>query len=108
MDRFLFLLDLNPAQIAQVKATRSEARESASSNIEALRATEEDLRAVVESASFEEARAGELAARAAQLQGQLRLIQARMDNAVWRILTEEQRAKLAELRQRRPQAKSRN
>lgn len=91
-------LNLTDAQKQQIKTLREKQRTDSESYHEQLREIGEQMRPLVEAASFDEAAVRALLAKEAQLETELKLIRIRTDNAVFNVLTAEQKAKLDELR----------
>ena len=98
-------LDLTSAQREQIRALRVQERTESETYMEQLMQARESMRAAVEADVFDEAAARAAAVLEGQATTELSVIRARTEAAVYKLLTAEQRAKLAELRQqRRPPA----
>ncbi|MDX2029678.1 MAG: Spy/CpxP family protein refolding chaperone [Blastocatellia bacterium] len=93
-------LNLTDAQKAQVKAIHEKQREEAEALHEQMRGIHEQMRPLVEAAAFDEAAVRALLAKEAAIATELKLIEARGQNAVFNVLTAEQKATLAERRPR--------
>ncbi len=91
-------LNLTDAQKQQIKTLREKQRTDSEPYHEQLRGNGEQMRAIVEGSSFDEAAARALLAKEAQVETELKLIRIRTDNAIHNLLTAEQKAKLDELR----------
>lgn len=91
-------LNLTDAQKQQVKTLREKQRTDSETYHEQLRGNGEQMRAIVEGSSFDEAAARALLAKEAQVETELKLIRIRTDNAIHNVLTAEQKAKLDEVR----------
>ena len=91
-------LNLTDAQKQQIKALRDKARTDSENYREQLEGIGEQMHAIVEGSTFDEAAARALLAKEAQLETELKLIRIRTDNAIHNLLTAEQKAKLDELR----------
>jgi protein CpxP len=94
-------LNLTDAQKAQVKAIHEKLREEAEALHEQMRGIHEQMRPLVEAAALDETAVRALLVREAAIATELKLIEARGQNAVFNVLTAEQKAKLAERRPRR-------
>jgi protein CpxP len=97
-ERFARLLGLTDAQKAQIQTIREESRTASTTYFEQLRPLHEQLRALVEAGTFDAAAARNLVSQISQLQLELQVINARAESAIYNLLTAEQKAKLAELR----------
>jgi Spy/CpxP family protein refolding chaperone len=103
--RLLLQLDLTDAQQQQIKALLDQQRTDLQPYQEQLWQAREAMQAAVEADTFDEAVVRGLAVSEGQATTELSVIRARTQAAISRLLTTEQRAKLAELRQqRRPPA----
>jgi len=85
-------------QIEQLKALREAARTASESFEEQVGKAEEGIRAAVESGSFDEEAIRALAVSQSKAMVELRLIQARTDAGILRLLTPEQREALKSAR----------
>ena len=83
---------------AQIKTLRDKSRTDSESFHEQLSGIGEQMHAIVEASTFDEAAARALLAKEAQIETELKLIRIRTDNAIHNLLTAEQKAKLDELR----------
>ncbi|MFN7927229.1 MAG: Spy/CpxP family protein refolding chaperone [Blastocatellia bacterium] len=97
-DRFARLLNLTEAQKAQIKNLRDQAQTTAKQYYEQIKPITEQMQKLIEAPAFDEAAARALAGKMTQLQTEVHLIQAKTENAIYNLLTPEQKAKLAELR----------
>jgi len=97
----LFELDLTAEQLAQMKSIREEARASSEPYQALVRRLNDELGALVRSESFDESAVRELAVSEAKATAELRVIGARTEAAVYRLLTPDQRTKLKQV-DRRP------
>ncbi len=102
LDRLVFDLDLTQAQIEQVKALRDAAHSASRPYEEQVRKADESIRAAVESGTFDEEAVRALAAGQSKAMIELRVIQARTDAGILKLLTAEQRETLKNLRPPRP------
>lgn len=102
-ERLFRELNLTDAQKEQIKTLREKQHTDAETYHEQLRQTREQMRAAIESATFDEAAVRALAVKEGQAVTELSVIGARTEAAIYQVLTAEQRAKLATMReQRRP------
>ena len=99
-DRLFRELNLTEAQKAQIRTIHDGQREAAEALHEQMRGIHEQMRPLVEAAAFDEAAVRALLVRQAAIATELKLLEARGENAVYNVLTAEQKAKLAELRSR--------
>ncbi len=95
-------LGLSDAQQAQIKTIREAGGMLSKPLHDQLRVIHDQLATLTESATLDEAAVRAAATRKAAIDIELAVIGARTQNAVLRVLTPEQRAKLAQLRQNRP------
>jgi Spy/CpxP family protein refolding chaperone len=91
-------LDLTEEQKTQIKALHEKARTDSETYHEQLKPVRESLRTAIESSTFDEAAVRALLVKEAQLMTELNVIRTRTENAVYNLLTAEQKTKLAELR----------
>jgi len=91
-------LDLTSAQLEQVKALDEAQRSSSKPYMEKMRQADESIKAIIESGSFDEDAVRELASGASAAMVEMRVISAKTDAAIYRLLTAEQRTTLAKLR----------
>jgi Spy/CpxP family protein refolding chaperone len=102
--RLLERLNLTDGQKTQIQALHEKARTDAEAYVEKLRAADDELRALIESGSFNETQARQILATKSQIQIELEIIHLRTEAAVLNILTAEQKAQLEQLKkERRPQ-----
>lgn len=97
-DRFARLLSLTDAQKTQIKNLREQAQTASKPYFEQIKPITEQMQKLIEAPAFDEAAARTLAAKMAQVQTEIHIIQAKTEAAIYQLLTPEQRAKLAELR----------
>jgi Spy/CpxP family protein refolding chaperone len=102
LDHAIFDLDLTQAQMEQVKALRDAARTASDPYEEQVGNAEKDIREAIESGSFDEGAVHALAVTQAKAIAELRVIQARTDSAIYKLLTAEQREALKTMRPPRP------
>lgn len=100
-DRIFRQLDLTDAQKTQIKALHEKQRDEAKANHDQLRAIREQMRPLIENSAFDETAVRALLAKETQLMTEMQVVDARTRNAVFNLLTTEQKAKLAELRSKR-------
>ncbi len=100
-DHFAKILSLTDAQKTQIKNLREQAQTATKPYAEQIKPITEQMHALIEAPIFDEASARALAQKMAQLQIEIRLIQAKTESAIHNLLTPEQKAKLAELRKAR-------
>jgi Spy/CpxP family protein refolding chaperone len=102
LDRMVFELDLTQAQIDQVKALRDAARTASEPFEQQMRKAGDGIRAAIESGSFDEDAVRTLAAGESKANIELRVIGARTDAAILKLLTAEQREALKTMRPPHP------
>ena len=95
-------LNLTDAQKQQIETLQTSLRDSGKEFFEKIRTADEQLRTMVESGSFNEENARQIIIAKASAQTELELIRLRTDAAVFGILTVEQKAQLAQLKEERP------
>ena len=98
----LFQLDLTAAQLEQVKALMQAEREASAPHHETLQGINEQMRKAVESGEFDEAAVRALASKEAAVTVELRVIGARTQAAIYKLLTDEQKKTLADFRDDQP------
>lgn len=98
IERQLFDLNLTAAQREQVRALMDARREAGATLQEQLRDLGDQMRALVEADSFDDEAARALAAKETTATAELRVIGARTDAAIYRLLTAEQKTTLSKLR----------
>ena len=94
-------LNLNDAQKEQIKKIAEKARTDAQPYHEELRQIGDQLREVMESGSFDEAKVRPILARESELMLELKIIHLRSQSNIVGLLTPEQKAKLRELHEQR-------
>jgi Spy/CpxP family protein refolding chaperone len=94
-------LQLSDAQKAQVKQIRASEKPTIMPLMEQLHAKRQQLRALEQSGTFDEAKARTLAAEQSQILTNLTVERARIHSQIFNILTPEQKAKATELANRR-------
>lgn len=99
---FLWALDLTDAQKSQIKAIMDSERSSTEAIAGQLRDARKTISDATLDGQFDEQRIRSLAAVEAQLQVEMTVARARRQAAVYKILTEEQQAKLKDLRANGP------
>jgi Spy/CpxP family protein refolding chaperone len=102
LDRMVFELDLTEAQIEQVKVLREAARTASEPYEQQIGKAEEAIRAAIESGSFDEDAVRTLAAGESKAGTELRVLHARTEAAILKVLTAEQREALKNMRPPRP------
>ena len=100
--RLLERLNLSDAQMQQARALHEQARTDSEKYFEQLESADEQLKAVVQAASFNEEQARQLLADKAKALTELEMIRLRTDSAVYNLLTAEQKTSLAQLEQELP------
>lgn len=95
-------LDLTDAQKQQIETLQTSSRDSGKEYFEKVRTADEQLRTMIESGSFNEESARQIIIAKASAQTELELIRLRTDAAIFGILTVEQKAQLAQLKEDRP------
>ena len=94
-------LDLSDAQQTQVKQLMSNERTSLKPLMEQERQSHEQMKALVESATFDEAKAQTIASAQSQISAQIMVAKARTDFQIYQLLTADQKTKLAQLNAKR-------
>jgi Spy/CpxP family protein refolding chaperone len=105
--RMLLHLDLTAAQLEQVKALMQAERDAGAPYRETLRDIDEQMRQAVESGQFDEATVRALAEKAAAASIEMRVIGARTQAAIYKLLTDEQKKALADGRDAAPEPRPR-
>lgn len=95
-------LNLTDAQKQQIQTLEANAREASQGYFDKVRAADEQLRALVESGSFNEEQARQILSAKAQATTELELVRLRTDAAIFNLLTTEQKAQLAQLKANHP------
>ncbi len=90
-------LDLTDAQVAQIKQIQSERKASAQADHQQMKSLHEQLHALVVSDNFDEAKASALIAQIQQQEGARMLEHAKEMNAIYKVLTPQQKAKAVKL-----------
>lgn len=96
-EQFARLLGLTDAQKAQIKTIHEQAETASKPYHEQLEPLHEQMRTLTHAATFDEAAARALLTKMSQLETELHLIHARTENAIYNLLTPEQKARLDEL-----------
>ncbi len=96
-------LNLTVDQHNQIRAIQEKSMEGFQATREQMKEIAEQRRAIVHADAFDAAAARELAAREAALQVEISVARMQTENAIYNVLTPEQKAKLAELEKNRPQ-----
>lgn len=97
--RLLDQLRLTSEQKEQISALREQEFSDSRTYHEQLRQARESMQAAVEASTFDESAVRTIAALEGQATAELSVIRARTSSAIYQLLTETQRTKLAELRQ---------
>jgi len=100
--RMIFDLDLTAEQVQKVKALTKAERDTASSYMEEGRQIEEQLRAETEKDTFNEEAVTALVRQQADLMVKMRVISARTQFDIYKLLTAEQKTALAAARAQQP------
>src|SRR3569833_2116152 len=90
-------LDLTDAQVAQIKQIRAARESSAKTGHEQMKGLHEQLKALIASDNFDEAKAQSLLAQIQQGQAASMLDHAKEMNAIYKILTPHQNAKAVKM-----------
>jgi len=90
-------LDLTDAQVAQIKQIQSEHKASGQADHQQVRALHQQLHALVTSDNFDEAKASALIAQIQQAESARMLEHAKEMNAIYKVLTPQQKAKAVKL-----------
>ncbi len=101
--RMLSRLNLTDAQKEQIRNLHEGARTASEAHMEKARAAQDQLKAVVEAATFDEAAARSLLAVKSQAMIEMDVIRLRTDSAIYNLLTAEQKTQLEKLKQERPE-----
>lgn len=97
IEEFARLLNLTEAQKTQIKTIREQAEAAAKPYHDQLEPLHEQEAKLTHAATFDEAAVRALAVKVAQLETELHVIHARAENAIFNLLTPEQKVKLEEL-----------
>jgi Spy/CpxP family protein refolding chaperone len=100
--RVLLQVDLSAAQLEQVKSLVQAERDAGAQFHQTLRDIDEQVRAAGESGEFDESAVRALAAREAAATIELRVIGARTQAAIYKLLTDDQKKVLADARDDQP------
>ncbi|MDX2040217.1 MAG: Spy/CpxP family protein refolding chaperone [Acidobacteriota bacterium] len=100
-DRIFERLNLTAEQKQKIETLRDQQHEAAEPYHNQLRDLREQMSAIVEASTFNEAAARAVIAKEVQIEAELKLIRVRTDNAIHNVLTAEQKAKLEDLRRNR-------
>ncbi len=95
-------LNLSDAQTEQARALHEKARTDSEKYFEQLKSADEQLKTVVQAASFNEEQARQLLSDKAKAMTELEIIRLRTDSAIYNLLTAEQKTSLAQIEQERP------
>lgn len=95
-------LNLTDTQKEQIEAFRTNSRDAGKEYFEKVRTADEQLRTMVEAGNFNEESARQIINAKTSAQTELELIRLRTDAAIFGILTAEQKAQLAQLKEERP------
>jgi len=95
-------LNLTSAQKEQIEAFQTNSRDAGKEFFEKVRTADEQLRTMVEAGNFNEESARQIISAKTSAQTELELIRLRTDAAIFGILTAEQKAQLAQLKEERP------
>lgn len=95
-------LNLTDAQKQQIEAFRTNSRDAGKEYFEKVGTADEQLRTMVDSGSFNEENARQIISAKTAAQTELELIRLRTDAAIFGILTVEQKAQLAQMKEDRP------
>ncbi|MGB0126438.1 MAG: Spy/CpxP family protein refolding chaperone [Rhodocyclaceae bacterium] len=101
MPGFLHGLDLNEGQRDKVFAIGHDQAPQLREKFKAVQKAKEDLRALVTSPQYDEAKAKSLADTEARAMAEIALLRARSEHAIYALLTPEQRKKAEELKAKR-------
>ena len=96
-------LGLSDEQNTQIKQLLDAGRTSAEESFAKIKTADEQNRALAEQDTFNEDQARQLIAAKKSVESEIELARLRTDNAVYNLLTAEQKAKFKELRTSRPQ-----
>ncbi len=90
-------LDLTDAQVSQIKQIRSERKAGSQADRQQMKSLHQQLHALVTSDNFDEAKAGALIAQIQQQESSRMLEQAKEMNAIYKVLTPQQKTKAVKL-----------
>jgi Spy/CpxP family protein refolding chaperone len=96
-------LDLSEAQQTQIKAIMEKQKSALEPLFQQEMQSHEQMRQIIESATFDEAKAQSIAAQSSQIHQQLMVQQARAMNEAYQVLTADQKTKLAQFMAKRQQ-----
>jgi Spy/CpxP family protein refolding chaperone len=100
--RMMDQLGLSDTQREQIRALGDQARTESQAFQEQMKSIHDSIRQIVESKQFDEAAARVLTKQQAEIEGELAFIRLRTDAGIYRLLTDEQRAKLEQMRRQPP------
>lgn len=93
-------LDLTDEQKAQIKQITENSRATVKPIREQMKANRQELREITAGGSFDQARVQEIAARQGSLSAQMIVEKERVKSQIFQILTPEQKAKAAEMKEK--------
>jgi Spy/CpxP family protein refolding chaperone len=95
-------LNLSDQQKQQIRVFVDKARSDSEQYFEEMKASDAQLRILVESGNFSEEKARQILNNKSQIVTEMEIIRLRADAAILNLLTAEQKTRLAQLRERRP------
>jgi Spy/CpxP family protein refolding chaperone len=95
-------LNLTSTQKEQIETLHTNSRDAGKEYFEKVRTSDEQLRTMVEDGNFNEESARQIISAKTSAQTELELIRLRTDAAIFGILTAEQKAQLAQMKEERP------
>ena len=100
---FTDYLDLSDAQQAQIKQIMAKEKPTHGTSVQAGNADHEQMMQLIQSGTFDEAKAQAIATQGAQIHAQLEVQHARVASEAYQVLTAEQKTKLAQFISKREQ-----
>lgn len=101
--RMLEKLDLTTAQKEQIQVLMENNRAASPEQFDKVRTIDEQLQTIVQANNFNEEQARQLLAAKAEASIELEIARLKTDSAIYNILTAEQKARLAQLKEERPE-----
>jgi Spy/CpxP family protein refolding chaperone len=100
--RMMQELGLTDTQREQIRALHEQARTDSQPFQEQMKTIHDSIRQLIEGKQFDEATARTLTKQQAEIESELAFIRVRTDASIFRLLTDEQRTKLEEMRRQGP------
>lgn len=101
--RMLEQLNLSDAQKEQIGKLHDKAKTDSQTYFEKIKSSDEQLRNITESGSFDEAQVRQIVTQKSQAMVELEIIRLRTDASIFNLLTADQKAQLETLKKQRPE-----